>query len=141
MFAAWFAASVAPSTAKGAFMTLKSIAAVFAIAVLPLAAQAKDAPKPTKAEAQQVVNIISGDKAKTKAYCEMAKLDDAMDEAESKKDSKKVDELSKQMDALSDQLGPEYAKLMDGQDDMAADSKEAQEIGDVLDGLDKLCSK
>ena len=122
-------------------MTLKSIVAVFAVAILPVAAQAQKAPKPTKAEAQHVIKMISDDKAKVKAYCEMAKLGDELDEADKKKDNKKIDELSKKMDALTEQLGPDYTKLMDGLQAMNPDSKEAQEIGDLLDGLDKLCGK
>ena len=122
-------------------MTLKSIAAILAIAALPLAAQAQSAPKASKAEAQRVVKMISSDKGKTRIYCEMSKLGQQIDDADKKKDSKTVDALSKKMDELSGQLGPEYAKLMEGLDAMKPESKQAQEIGDVLDGLDKLCGK
>ncbi len=120
-------------------MTLKSIAAVIAVAVLPFATQAQAAP--TKAQAQQVVKSISADKGKTKIYCDMSKLGDQMDAADKKKDTKTVDALSKKMDAMTAQLGPDYAKLMDGLQAMKPDSKEAKEIGDVMDGLDKLCGK
>jgi hypothetical protein len=46
------------------------------IAVVPVYAQAQSpsAPKVTKAEAQKVVKIISGNKTKTQTYCDMAKL-------------------------------------------------------------------
>jgi hypothetical protein len=120
-------------------MTLKSIAAVLAIAVLPFAAQAQKAPKPTKAEAQRVVKMISGDKAKVKIYCDMAKLGDEMDAADKKKDTKKVEALSAKMDAMSAKLGPDYGKLMDGLQAMSPDSKEAKDIGAVMDTLDKQC--
>ena len=120
-------------------MTLKSIAAVLAITVLPLATPAQAAA--SKAEAQRVVKMISSDKGKTRTYCEMSKLGQQIDDADKKKDSKTVDALSKKMDELSGQLGPEYAKLMEGLDAMKPESKQAQEIGDVLDGLDKLCGK
>jgi hypothetical protein len=120
-------------------MTLKSIAAVLAIAVLPFAAQAQKAPKPTKAEAQRVVKMISGDKAKVKIYCDMAKLGDEMDAADKKKDTKKVEALSAKMDAMTAKLGPDYGKLMDGLQAMSPDSKEAKDIGAVMDTLDKQC--
>ena len=120
-------------------MTLKSIAAVLAITVLPLATPAQAAA--SKAEAQKVVKIISSDQAKLKAYCEMSKLGAQADEADKKKDTKTVEALGKRMDALSDQLGPEYAKLMEGLDGMKQDSKQAQEVGAVIEGLDKLCGK
>lgn len=122
-------------------MKLKSIAAVFAIAVLPLAAQAQNAPKPTKAAAQQVVKTVGGDKAKLKIYCEMGKLDEQIGAADQKKDSKKVDELTKRMDDMAQQLGPEYVNLMQGLQALDPDSKQAQEIGGVLDALDQQCGK
>ena len=122
-------------------MKLKYLAAVFAVAVLPLAAQAQKAPKVTKADAERVVKLISGDKAKTKIYCDIAKLGDEIDQADQKKDTKKVDELSEKMDGMAKQLGPEYVNLTEGLQALKADSKEAQEIGGVLEGLDKLCGK
>jgi len=120
-------------------MNFKLFAAVLAIAVVPISAQA--ATKVTKADAQRVVKMISSDKAKTKIYCDMSKIGQEIDQADQKKDTKKVDELSQKMDDMSKQLGPEYVSLMDGLQAMNADSKEAQDIGDVLDGLDKLCGK
>lgn len=124
-------------------MKLKLIAAVFAIALVPMGAQAQQgkAPKVTKASAQRVVKMISDDKAKTKTYCDMAKLGDEIDKADEKKDAKKVEELSKKVDDMGKQLGPEYVALMDGLQDMDPNSKDAQEIGGILDGLDKLCGK
>ena len=122
-------------------MKLKYLAAVFAVAVLPLAAQAQKAPKVTKADAERVVKLISGDKAKTKIYCDIAKLGDEIDQADQKKDTKKVDELSEKMDGMAKQLGPEYVNLTEGLQALKADSKEAQEVGGVLEGLDKLCGK
>ena len=118
-------------------MKLKLIAAVFAIAVLPLAAQAQKAAKVTKADAERIVKMISTDKNKVKIYCEIAKLVDEIDQANQKKDTKNVEELSDKVDNLSAQLGPDYVKLMEGLDALSQDSK--QEIDNVLDGLDKLC--
>jgi hypothetical protein len=56
-------------------MTLKLITAVLLIAV-PMYAQAQSpsAPKVNKGDAQKVVTIISGDKAKTQTFCEMKRL-------------------------------------------------------------------
>jgi hypothetical protein len=42
---------------------------------------------------------------------------------------------------LAQKLGPEYAALMTGLDQLDPTSKEGQEIDNVLDGLDKLCPK
>jgi len=73
-------------------MKLKFVVAIFAIAALPVCAQAqqKGAPKVTKTDAQKVIQIISGDKAKTKTYCDIAALGDQIDQAEQKKDEKKL---------------------------------------------------
>jgi hypothetical protein len=120
-------------------MKLKLIAAVFAIAVLPLAAQAQNAAKVTKADAERIVKMISADKNKVKIYCDLAKLGDEIDAADQKKDTKKVEELSDKMDNMSKQLGPDYVKFAEGLQALNQDSKEAQDIGSVLEGLDKLC--
>jgi hypothetical protein len=135
-------------------MKLKSIIAAFAIAALPVCAQAQQpaqkqapaqqpsaVPKPTKASAQKVVQIVSGDKAKTKLYCDIAALGDQIDAAAQKKDEKKLDELSRKADAMGEKIGLEYIALMDGLQDLDPESKEGKEIGDVLEALDKLCAK
>ena len=49
------------------------------------------APKPTLAEAQNVVQTISNDKAKLQAYCELGKLEDQMEKAEEANDTKTVE--------------------------------------------------
>src|SRR5476651_2664606 len=88
-----------PSMSEEFPMYLKSAVAVFLIAAVPVCAHAqqKAPPKATKADAERVVKIISGDKAKTQQFCELAKLDDQIGEAESKKDTKKVEELTQQL--------------------------------------------
>ncbi len=114
---------------RGAFMNFKLIVAVLAIAAVPVCAQAQ-APKPPKpskpakaapaspvtkaAAAQKLVKTISGDKAKTQTYCDIGKLGDQIEEAEQKKDMKKIDELNQKMEELATKLGPEYVALMGG---------------------------
>ena len=124
-------------------MTLKLIVAAVLIAAVPLAARAQQGParKATKAQAEQVVKLISADKAKTAIYCDIISLSDEADQAEQKKDSKKAEALYKKMDELSDKLGSEYIALIEGLQEMEPDSKAAQEIGGVLEALDKLCEK
>jgi hypothetical protein len=128
-------------------MRLRSIVAIAAIAALPLCAQAqqqmqqKGTPKVTKADAQKVVTIISGDKAKLKTYCDIAALGDQIDAAAQKKDEKKLDELSQKADDLGTKLGPEYVALMDGLQELDPDSKDQADIGAMLEGLDKQCGK
>ncbi len=120
--------------------------AIVAAAAMPFAAAAQQpakpapaAPKPTKASALKVVQIIGADKAKTKAYCDLIALGEALAAAAQKKDEKKLDELSQQADAMTATIGPEYVALMDGLDSIDPSSKDGQEIGDTLEALDKLC--
>jgi hypothetical protein len=71
-------------------MNLKSIVAILVVAAVPVCAQAQKPAKVTKEDAQKVFEIISGDKAKPQAYCDLGKLGDQMAEANEEKDSKKV---------------------------------------------------
>jgi hypothetical protein len=64
------------------------------------------------------VTIISGDKAKTQAYCDIRKLSEQIEEASAKKDSKTVEELSLKIETLEKALGPEYVALVDGLPDI-----------------------
>ncbi len=124
-------------------MKLKIVFAIAALFATTVLAQAQGAPpnvpKPTKADVQKVVQIVSGDKAKTQAYCELAKLDDQMAALDPKKDEKKLDALSQQADALAQKIGPEYIKLMQGLDQIDENSAEGKEFGTLLAQLDKLC--
>ncbi|MGC1855325.1 MAG: hypothetical protein WA725_01000, partial [Pseudolabrys sp.] len=99
------------------------------------------APASKAAAAQTLVKTISADKAKTQTYCDIGKLGDQIEEAEQKKDLKRIDELNRKMDELATKLGPEYVALMGDLQDIDPSSKEAQDISSTLEGLDKLCAK
>jgi hypothetical protein len=125
-------------------MNLKLIIAVTAFAAIPalaLAQGAAKAAKPTKADAQKVVQTIKGDKAKLDAYCAISKLGDQAAEAEQKKDQKKMDDLQKQADALGQKIGPDYVKFTASMETLDPDSKDGKEIIAILEGLDKMCPK
>jgi len=124
-------------------MKLKLIAiiAVAAISVLARAQQSGPVPKPTKADAQNVVQIITSDKMKTQAYCDLTKLEGQVKAAAEKKDTKTLEALSTQADALIDKLGPEYYKLMDGLEQVDPKSSEAKEFMSILSELDTRCAK
>ena len=102
-------------------------------------AQAPAPSKVTKADAQKVLKIISGDRAKTRIYCQMAKLGDQLEQANEKGDSKKFDALFQRMHELGKKLGPEYAALVDGLQDIDPESEVGQEISSTLEALDNLC--
>ena len=88
-------------------MKRASTLAILLLTVVPVCAQPqKSTIKATKTGAEKVVKVIGADKAKTQSYCDMAKLGAQIDEADQKKNQKKVENLSQQMDAMSEKLGP-----------------------------------
>jgi hypothetical protein len=124
-------------------MKLKLVAAIFALAIPALAhaQQSGPQPKPTKADAQNVVQIITSDKVKTEAYCDLNKLKDQVKAAAQKNDTA-LEALSKQAETLvASKLGPEYFKLMDGLEQVDPNSSEAKEFMSILSELDKRCTK
>jgi hypothetical protein len=127
-------------------MKLKLVAAISAL-VIPALAHAEQSrpqptvPKPTKADAQNVVQIITSDKVKTQAYCDLTKLEDQVKAADQKNDTKTLEALTKQAEALVDKLGPEYFKLMDGLEQVDPKSSEAKEFMSIFSELDKRCAK
>ena len=122
-------------------MNPKLIVAISVIAAVPVCAHAQSpsAAKVSKADAQKVLKIISGDKVKSQTYCDIAELDDQIDKADEKKDTERADELFRKRAELATTLGPEYAALMDGLQDVNPNSQIGEEIGSVLSALDKLC--
>ena len=124
-------------------MKLKLIVTILVIAAVPVCAQAQppSAAKVTRADVQEVVKIVSSDKAKTQTYCQIGKLGEQIEEANDKKDSKMADELSQKMKELEKNLGPEYVALMDGFPDIDPESDDGAEIGAALAALERLCAK
>jgi hypothetical protein len=118
---------------------MKLIIAILVIAAVPVCAQAqkRSAAKVTKADAVRVLEIISGDKAKTQTFCESVKLADQIEGA----DKNKALELNQKMDELVKKLGPEYNAMVAALQDTDLESEDGQEIGSTLEALDKLCAK
>src|SRR5262245_20080368 len=120
---------------------LRTLLIAIAIAAVPVWAQGQNPPV-TKGNAQKVVAIISGDKAKTQTYCEIRKLTEQIDQAYEKNDNKMVDELSEKIDTLEKTLGPEYVALIDGLQDIDPENdKLGAEIRSVFGALDRLCAR
>jgi hypothetical protein len=120
---------------------LRLIVTILVIAAAPVWALAENS-KPatvTKGDAQKVLKIISSDKVKTRIYCQMAKLGNQMEQANEMGDAKKFDALFQRMYELGKKLGPEYAALIDGLQDIDPESEVGQEISSTLDALDNLC--
>lgn len=127
-------------------MKLKLIAVISALAIPALAHAQRSGPqpkvpKPTTADAQKVVQIVTSDKVKTQAYCDLTKLEVQVKAAAEENDTKTLEALSKKAEALTDKLGPEYYKLMDGLEQVDPKSSEAKEFMSILSELDTRCAK
>jgi hypothetical protein len=134
-------ASLSVAARGETLMNPKLMVAISVIAAVPVCAHAQppSAAKVSRADVQKVLKIISGDKVKTETYCDIAELDNQIDKADEKKDTERADELYRKRAELATTLGPEYAALMDGVQDVDPNSQIGKEIGSVLSALDKLC--
>jgi hypothetical protein len=91
---------------EGAFMIRKIACTLAILGTLTVSAQAqKSVPKPTKADAVKVVQIISANKTKIATYCKLADLGDEINNASSARDNSKVAQLSKQANDLERHWG------------------------------------
>jgi hypothetical protein len=118
------------------------ITGVLLSSVLTLYAQAQQPnTAKLKADAQKVVSIIRGDKAKTQAYCQINSLGGEVDMAAQARDEQKADALTKKINELEKQLGPEYLALFDALNDADQNSKDFQDILSMFDSLDQSCPR
>src|SRR5262249_39934877 len=120
---------------------LRALLIAVTIAAVPVCSQAQS-PRVSKADAQKVVTIISGDKAKIQTYCDIGKLSEQIDQAFQKNDNKMADELFQKIAKLEETLGPEYVALMDGLQDVDPEKdKLAAEIMSIFGALDRQCTR
>jgi len=121
-------------------MNIVLMVAILAISATPVHGQGQqpDTAK-LKADAENMVNVIRGDKLKIQTYCEISDLDDQIDDAKLNQDTKKAMELSEQEDELKKKLGPEFSALADDLKDVDPNSQDGREIGSIIDKLDLLC--
>ncbi len=126
-------------------MNLKLVMAVSLFVAIPTFAYAQKnapppkVPKPTVADVQKVVQMISGDPTKVKAYCDIDKLQEQMGQAAQKKDNKAIQALGAKIDGLAQQIGLDFVKVMDGLDAVDPSSAEGKRYGAIFDPLDKQC--
>ena len=120
----------------GDFVNRLLIVGILVISTMPLFALAArpDLAK-LKAEAQNVVSIIKGDKAKTDVYCQINDLGEQIDGA----DQKKAEALSQQVIELEKKLGPEYSVLVNDLKNVDPNSPEGRDIDSILAPLDNSC--
>ena len=122
-------------------MNRKVIVAILLVAAVPTFAQTQK-PWVTKDDAQKVVTIISGDKAKIQTYCEIQTIGEQMERAYEKRNLKLVEVLLQKIEALEETLGAEYVALMDGLADIDPEKdKLGAEIMSVFGELDRQCTR
>ena len=116
------------------------IGAILIISTARLYAQGQqpDAAK-LKADARNVVSIITRDKAKSQTYCRVLDLSDELDQVDRHKDPKKAEDLSQKVDDLQKNLGPEYLALLEALKDVDPDSEDGREIVSTFAMLDQSC--
>jgi hypothetical protein len=126
-------------------MILKLLVAVTLSITVPVIAFAqkasptKTAPKPTIAQVRKLVQMISSNKAKLKAYCDANQLEQQIEEAERQKDSQALEALNAKADALERQISSEYTKVMDGLEEVDPNSAEGKQFATVINTLMKQC--
>ena len=125
-------------------MNVKVVVAIFLIGAASACAQAQDlsVPRVRTDDAQKVVAIISGDKAKTKNYCDILKLGEQMERAYENRDLKLADELLQKINTIEKTLGPEYAALVGGLWQLDPENEKlGAEIMLGISALNMLCRK
>jgi hypothetical protein len=120
-------------------MTPKLIVAALVI-TMPVYAKAQG-PSPVVTAAQIVADTISSDPGKIETYCAIGKLGDQIEDANEKKDRIAADDLTQKMKELEERLGPEYASLMNGLQNIDPDSDDGVEIEATLRALNKPCAR
>ena len=107
----------------------------------PPPGQGQMPPKPTEAQVQKVVQMVSADKAKLDAYCKIVKIQQEMTALDEKKDMKKLQALGQQADAEAQKLGADFEKMMDGLEQVDENSAEGKKFAAILGTLDTKCPK
>jgi hypothetical protein len=121
---------------------MSPILALAVLAICTMPAYAQDQQPDTaklKADAENMVNIITGDKLKIQTYCETLDLNDQIDDANLNQDTKRATELSEQANELKKKLGPEFSTLADNLKDVDPNSQDGREIGSIINRLDQAC--
>ena len=125
-------------------MYLKTLAAIAIFSMTTLATFAQDAPvdkapKPTLADVRHLAKAITNDESKLRAYCELGGIHDEMQQALDNQDANAIDALIAKADALEQQLGIEYERVIEGLERMDFNTAEGQQIADLFKTLQERC--
>jgi hypothetical protein len=127
-------------------MLLKSLigVAVFiatAVAAVGQEEATNETPEPTLADVQHLAEIISSDKSKLRAYCELGKLHDETRQAVEYNDTNAIAAVIVKTNAFERQLGPKYDKVLNGLDQIDFSSDDGQQIATTLYTLQQKCQE
>jgi hypothetical protein len=118
-------------------MLLKALigVAVFiatAVAAVGQEEATNETPEPTLADVQHLAEIISSDKSKLRAYCELGKLHDETRQAVEYNDTNAIAAVIAKTNAFERQLGPKYDKVLNGLDQIDFSSDDGQQIATCI---------
>ena len=114
--------------------------AILVIPTVPLYAQRQQQNvAKLKADAQKVVSLISGDKAKTQTYCQARDIAKQIVRAGQQTDNEKLQGLADKLTEQETNLGSEYLALMESLRSANLTSKDGHEIESLFDTLDQSC--
>jgi hypothetical protein len=124
----------------GGVMNRLLIVAILSICAVPVHVQAQHADlAKLKADAQRIVRVIGGDRAKTQAYCQIDSLGKQIDHAVRENDEQKAEALTRKINDLEKTLGPEYLAFFDALNNLDQNPKEFRDILPLFDTLNQSC--
>jgi hypothetical protein len=100
-----------------------------------------ETPAPSLADVQHFAEIISSDKSKLRAYCELGKLHEETRQAVEYNDTNAIAAVTAKTNAFERQLGPEYDKVFSGLDQIDFSSDDGQQIATTLYMLQQKCQE
>ena len=129
---------------KRSVMLLKALIGVAIFAGTTVAAVGQEeptnqTPKPTLADVQHLAEMISSDKSKLRAYCELGKLHDETRQAVEYNDTNVIAAVTAKTNAFEEQLGLEYDKVLNGLDQIDFSSEDGQRIATTFYTLQQKC--
>jgi hypothetical protein len=127
-------------------MLLKALIGVAIFAGTAVAAVGQEeptnqTPKPTLADVQHLAEMISSDKSKLRAYCELGRLHDETRQAVEYHDTNAIAAVAAKTNAFERQLGLGYDKVVNGLDQIDFSSDEGQRIAARFYTLQQKCEE
>jgi len=97
--------------------------------------------KPTLEDVQHLAEMVSSDKSKLRAYCELGKLHDEARQAVEYNDANAITAITAKTEEFEQQLGTEYDKVLNGLDQIDFSSDEGQRIAATFYTLQQKCEE